>query len=122
MFRRFFLTTSAAAVLLAGPGCRLFNRKCDADPCSGGSYRSPPSVLPTSRVGGGDTFMVPGYPTYPSGPAVPIGPAPGGTAPNELPYPTIPPPGLPEGAPAQPTPAIPSGNILPPPAAKTVGR
>jgi hypothetical protein len=52
-----------------------------------------------------------GYPAYPGGEPIPIGP---GTAapPNELPYPNIPAPGVPE-TPAQPMPAIPGAVSLP---------
>lgn len=49
-----------------------------------------------------------GYPTYPGGDPIPV--RPGGTAlPNELPYPNIPAPGVPE-SPAQPMPAIPGAT------------
>ncbi len=58
-----------------------------------------------------------GYPTYPGGEPIPVRP---GTAapPNELPYPTIPAPGVPE-SPAQPIPAIPGSASGPAPARTT---
>jgi hypothetical protein len=70
----------------------------------------PVSVAP------GDAMPPPGWapdagfaaPVYPGGTPIPLGP--GTTSPpNELPYPTIPAPGVPE-APAQPMPAIPAAT------------
>jgi hypothetical protein len=60
-----------------------------------------------------------GYPTYPGGEPLPIGP--GSTSPpNELPYPNIPAPNVPE-SPAQPMPAIPGAVSLPGSSAHTTG-
>lgn len=122
MFRTAVLSASAAAALFAGPGCRLFHKKCEADACGPDAGYRPPSVFPTARRPGEQTdgYVVPGYPVYPSGSPIPSGPPIPSGSPNELPYPTIPPPGLPEGS-AQPTPATPAGNILPPPAVKPIG-
>ncbi|HET6572674.1 MAG TPA: hypothetical protein VFG68_03655 [Fimbriiglobus sp.] len=60
-----------------------------------------------------------GYPVYPGGEPIPVGP--GVTSPpNELPYPNIPAPGVPE-SPAQPMPAIPGAVSRPGSSALTTG-
>lgn len=60
-----------------------------------------------------------GFPAYPGGDPIPV--RPGTTVPpNELPYPNIPAPGVPE-SPAQPMPAIPGAVSLPGSSAHTTG-
>jgi hypothetical protein len=143
---RRFLVLGVAAIGLLDSGCRsscssrdgLFDRLAgrgrdttpvqpavSRDPCCDGvptavRQSGSPTVIGTPVAGwpGDPTF---GFPVYPNGTPYPV--MPGGSRPaNELPYPTILPPGVPE-APAQPMPAVPGGTtgLLPQPGARTTG-
>jgi hypothetical protein len=75
---------------------------------------SPVSGIMTSDAGRNDcvaqpSFGVNPYPMLPQGTPVPLR-TPGMGQPNELPYPTIPPPGVPE-LPARPESAVPFGKV-----------
>lgn len=134
MSRRVTTWAAAAALLASGPACRMCNRDecsarrapagCDAVPTSwkrsaggmpafaGGGVV--PAVPLGEMVSGGDSF--PAYPTsfggpsYPVGEPVPLRPTAAGPA-NELPYPSIPNPGVPENPSA----------VIPGAAARTTG-
>ena len=59
-------------------------------------------------------------PVYPAGEPIPVRPGPVGPE-NELPFPRIPAPGVPEYSPATPIPAIPQSTRLNPANARTTG-
>ncbi len=130
--------TAGLLVLMTGTGCRLFHRhdqcgtsaaKAAPPACPPGGFVSngrsgvpPIAVLPgepvttTSELSGLPTSF--GGPVYPVGEPVPLrssSPSPA----NELPYPTIPNPNVPEGPSAQPFPATPANTLVPPAPART---
>lgn len=104
---------------------RLFGRdRCDArlaatrpdcDPCASGYTAALGAPVGANTVAlGAPAYPAswpgdfgPGYPVLPAGQPVP---AAGLRPANELPYPTIPSPGIPEGS-AQPTPAVPGAMV-----------
>jgi hypothetical protein len=136
--RRTGLLIVAVTGSILGSGCRTCDDRCGVFGRSETPSRLPrePDCCPAVPTARG---QVPGLPTgaqgwpadpgygYPTIPVYPgggttVGPPPGGLPPpNELPYPTIPSPRVPEGPQAQPTPAIPFGGTLSPPAARTTG-
>ena len=116
-----------AGVLVGGSGCRtcddrpgLFSRllgrdrRVGCDPCASGYPAALGRPVGADAIGapgypvGWSGDFGPGYPVYPAGQPVPA-PAAGVRPANELPYPTIPSPGVPEGT-ARPTPAIPGAT------------
>lgn len=130
MSKRLFVWSAAAALLATGPACRL----CHKDQCGARRDLSPPACdgMPTAfrrsaapltapiegMVSGGDPF--PAYPTSFGGPSYPVGePVPLRSQPaspaNELPYPSIPTPGVPEG------PVSSGATTVVPPTARTTG-
>lgn len=114
LMRRFIVLLLPAVVLSLGSGCRsscgertgLLGRKSDSTPGQLAKATHQPTCDTCSTAG---NYVPPGGVTYPVGPPTTFGP--GAIQPsNELPFPMIPAPGVPEGPSAQPIPAIPAKN------------
>lgn len=133
MLRRATLWAVAIGLAVSGSACRLFHRNDVAcKPVSRDAGRPcPPDTVPlTGMKGGQQPFMLEGYspasessfvvpqsfggPTYPIGEPVPLRSG-GGSPANELPYPTIPSPGVPQHGTGS------SGKLMPPVGAFTTG-
>lgn len=121
------------AALAGAAGCRtcgeregFFHRLCSRDETPARFANRDPDCRDQFAASSRRLEQSPGWdfaagqgPIYPVGNPFPVGAGIMSPA-NELPLPRIAPPGVPEGSPAQPSPAVPNAALLPAPSVKPV--